>query len=109
MATKKVKKEKVEQSEEDKELSLEDQITKESGGQIIRFSNDENSTVKEWIKTGVYSIDKMLSGGKGVPVGRVLTILGKKSSGKSTIVAKIIAAVQKAGGLAILFDSEMAF
>lgn len=71
----------------------------------------EDSTVKRWVSTGNYALNRKISGSysKGIPVGRVLDVFGDPSTGKSLLIYHIIANVQKMGGIAILDDTEDAY
>ena len=60
--------------------------------------------VKVWIPTGIPQLDIALGG--GLPAGRLTTIIGKKSAGKSTLGIHLLAQVQKMGGLAVGIDVE---
>lgn len=68
--------------------------------------------VKTYISTGHWATDYIVSGktsGGGVPVSRLTEIFGGWSSGKSLIIAHLIASVQKMGGIAALDDTEHAY
>lgn len=63
--------------------------------------------VPEWIPSGVSILDRRLGG--GLPVGRISELFSDhESEGKSTIALHFTANVQKAGGVAVWFDSESA-
>lgn len=92
------------------EIQLIDNFNKKFGsGAMVRLVDDIISSVKEFIDTGSYLLNDIISNGRGWPVGKIVTITGKKSSGKSTLAAHLLAAAQKIGGLAVLLDSEYAF
>lgn len=78
-------------------------------GSIVKLSDDRISSVKEFIDTGSYMLNDIISHGRGWPMGRVVTITGRKSSGKSTLVAHLLAGAQKLGAITVLNDSECAF
>jgi len=82
------------------------QIEKQFGKGAVMKMN-ENPPPIEGIPTGSLSLDIAL-GGSGVPKGRVLEIFGPESSGKTTLCLHIIAAAQKAGGVAAFIDAEHA-
>jgi recombination protein RecA len=109
MAAKKKEKIKEKINTEDLQPTMEASIIKLSQGKLNRLSIDKISSVKEWINTGSYILDQMISRGKGLPVGKVVTITGKKGSGKSTLVAHLIKEAQKRGALTVLLDTEYAF
>jgi recombination protein RecA len=102
---KKVTKEKVSY---DSSKSAEEQIISKCKG-ITYLNADNSSSVKEWIFCGSYKLARAVSKGLGLPVGRLTTIIGKKSSGKSTLVAEIIKESQKMDALVVLFDTEYTF
>lgn len=66
---------------------------------------------KEWIDTGSYALNAILSGSLygGIPVGLITGFSGPSQSGKSLMVAKIVANAQKKGYQAIVWDSEGAW
>src|SRR5215212_5804849 len=82
------------------------QIEKQFGKGAVMKMN-ENMQPIEGIPTGSLSLDIAL-GGKGVPRGRVVEIYGPESSGKTTLTLHVIAAAQKAGGVAAFIDAEHA-
>ena len=83
------------------------QIEKQFGKGAVMKLDGENIVAIEGIPTGSLSLDIAL-GGKGVPRGRVVEIFGPESSGKTTLTLHIIAAAQKAGGVAAFIDAEHA-
>jgi len=62
------------------------------------------STNLQTLSTGIVSFNYIIGG--GLPEGRLTEIYGDFSSGKSVFVYQSIAEVQKAGGVAMLHDSE---
>jgi len=89
---------------------LADQISKEYGpGAAITFDGEGlKSGVTDWLPTGLTALDYAI-GRRGLPCGRLTEIIGQETSGKSTIVLKILGSTQKAGGIAVLFDVENSF
>src|SRR5262245_53302959 len=82
-------------------------IEKEFGqGSIMKLGDAVNNDVTG-ISTGSLSLDVAL-GGKGLPRGRVIEIVGNESSGKTTIALHAVANAQKAGGVAAYIDAEHA-
>lgn len=80
----------------------------EKSGVIIRDLSKE-STISEWIDTGVYALNGIISGrliGGGVPVGRTMEIAGLSGSGKSFFMRRIAKEAQDAGYLVIYIDTE---
>ncbi len=62
--------------------------------------------VETWIPTGIPRMDLALGG--GFPAGKLSTLIGKKSVGKSTLTVHILRRVQEMMGLAIGLDAERA-
>lgn len=75
-------------------------------GTIVKASEVQNETVKEWTSTGSISLDRAL-GGKGVPKGgKTTAIVGKESASKTTLALHIIAEEQKKGNDCAFLDVE---
>lgn len=87
------------------------EVRREFGEESATTLDDEglHSNIKGWVKTQSLLLDRIISGGKGIPCGRITTITGKVSSGKTTIATHILAEVQAQGGVAVLLDTEYAF
>lgn len=66
----------------------------------------DNKIDVETVSTGILSLDIALGG--GVPKGRLISISGFESSGKSTIALHIAAEVQKLGKIVAYIDQEFA-
>ena len=80
----------------------------EKNGILVRDFNKE-STISEWIDTGVYAVNGIISGrlvGGGVPCGRMMEISGKSGTGKSFFMRRIAKGAQDAGYLVIYIDTE---
>lgn len=71
-----------------------------------RFKDASTYTV-ERIPTASLGLNKALKG--GIPKGRLTTLWGNKSAGKSTNCLEMIANVQRDGGLAAYVDAERTF
>ncbi len=69
---------------------------------------DDNclSTVRGWVSTGSVELDLLLNG-QGIPLGRVVEIIGPEHIGKSTLLDQIFANVQRMGGVAVLAEPEI--
>lgn len=67
-------------------------------------------TVKEWLSTGNYALNRALSGDyrRGVPLGRITLFAGPSGGGKSFIVSNIAMQAQKQGYHVLFMDSEHA-
>jgi RecA/RadA recombinase len=68
------------------------------------------SNISEWISTGSYSLNKIISGDiyKGLPRGRIMALAGPSGVGKSYIAGNCIREAQKVGYTVMVFDSENA-
>lgn len=64
----------------------------------------------EWVSTGSTLLDLAISNRPegGLPVGRIVEFTGLEASGKSLIMAHLLANTQKKGGLAVYIDTENA-
>ena len=60
--------------------------------------------VEMWIPTGIPQLDLALGG--GLPVGRLVTLIGAKSVGKSTLSVHCMAQIQKHNGISLGLDVE---
>jgi RecA/RadA recombinase len=67
-------------------------------------------TIKGYVSTGSYSLNAALTGNiyNGPPEGRVLSLVGKTSTGKSYVLANLIREAQKKGYFVTAFQSENA-
>ena len=95
-------------------LSIDDMrslINKKAGITVAHDLTEENpTTVKDWIPTGSRWLDSIIARGKlaGIPVGKVTEIAGLESTGKSFMAAMVAANAQKMGMDVVYFDSESA-
>jgi recombination protein RecA len=66
------------------------------------------STVNEWIDTGSYALNAIISGSLfgGVPMGRLTAFIGPESCGKTLMANKIMANAQRKGMYVAYFDTE---
>lgn len=66
--------------------------------------------VREWISTGSTLLDYICSNKRdgGIPIGKIVEIIGQESSGKSLLCQHIAANVQKKGGFVAYIDTESA-
>jgi recombination protein RecA len=81
-------------------------IKKEFGEEAMLSFDDMSNQSIETISTGSLALDIALGG--GIAEGRVVTIYGSPSSGKSTIALQAVANAQKKGYLCAYLDSENA-
>jgi recombination protein RecA len=78
------------------------------GKDTVSFlTGDMISEVKDWVSTQNPMLDLAI-GHPGLPVGRVVSIIGETSSGKTTQCYHLFAETQRRGGIAILIDAESA-
>ncbi|MDX2471936.1 MAG: recombinase RecA [SAR324 cluster bacterium] len=83
------------------------QIDKQFGkGAIMRMDSSAQINVPV-TSSGIIGLDMALGTG-GFPVGRVIEIYGRESSGKTTVALHAIAEVQRQGGVAAFVDAEHA-
>lgn len=75
-----------------------------------QLNNNTLSLPKEWVSTGSYALNAILSGSlfKGIPVGRIAGFDGDSGGGKSLFTQKIGGIAQKMGYYPIIWDSEFA-
>lgn len=72
------------------------------------LNQDSLSTVTEWIDTGSYALNAIISGSLygGIPLGRLTGFIGPESCGKTLMCNKIMANAQKKGIHVAYFDTE---
>ena len=72
------------------------------------LDNNTLSHVGEWIDTGSYVLNAIISGSinGGIPKGRVTMLAGESMTGKSLFVQKILAKAQQEGLTPVIFDTE---
>jgi recombination protein RecA len=83
--------------------SLSDIAKKYGDGAVFKLGGDVLKV--EVISTGLPSLDAALRAG-GLPKGRIVEIYGWEQSCKTTLCYRIVAEIQKFGGLAALIDYE---
>lgn len=64
--------------------------------------------VSAWCPTGSIMLDLAVSGGRGLPFGRIVEIYGPESNGKTTVAAHIMKEAIKIGALPVYMDTELA-
>lgn len=78
---------------------------------VINRDLSKESTISEWIDTGVYALNGIISGrmiGGGVPAGRLMEIAGLSGTGKSFLMRRIAKGAQDAGYYVVYIDTENA-
>jgi len=88
-------------------------VINSSDGNYSAFFLDEDksdSEIVDWISTGDPVTDLCISNRKngGIPVGRITEIAGLEGTGKSLLIAHLMAETQKRGGIAVIIDTEFA-
>jgi len=86
---------------------------KETNHKIAYFLDrdaDSPSNIVDWISSGNDIVDLAISNRAygGLPVGRIIEIMGESAAGKSLLTASILAQCQRKGGLSIYIDTENA-
>lgn len=66
------------------------------------------SNIRFWLPSGFALLDQAISG-RGYPGGRVIEIIGKDATGKSTLGIMAAVEMQKAGGTVVVIDPEEVF
>ncbi len=85
------------------------QLTKKFGqGSAFRMTELPESGVTGWTSTGSPPIDEII-GRPGIPDGRVTTIIGPSSTGKTTLVTEIMTQHQKRGGIPFYWNTECSY
>ena len=80
---------------------------------VVHFLDGKEETptdLTEWISSGSSLLDLAISNrpNGGFPVGRIVELQGMEASGKSLVMAHVLANTQKKGGLAVYIDTENA-
>ncbi len=88
------------------DLAVTELLQKFGDGTIMKLGDARRVDV-DVISTGSISLDLALGVG-GIPRGRITEVYGPESSGKTTLALHLVAAVQKAGGIAAYVDAEHA-
>ena len=91
----------------DPKQAILDAVRKKFGGEsAMVMSQGNHSQVKEVIPTGIGVFDYYVMGCGGIPVGRLGEIYAEPGCGKTSFGFAAMAGAQKAGGLAILVETE---
>jgi recombination protein RecA len=74
-------------------------------------TDTSTTSVKEWISTNNTLLDYCIANKRngGVPVNKIIEILGEEASGKTLMCIHIAANTQKMGGVVAYLDAEHAF
>lgn len=89
-----------------KHKKIETSLT--SGRSIFKILSEEDpiSTVKYWFKTGLPGMDNFISGGRGLPGGKLIEIYGDFSTGKTALGHYLMQMIHRLGGWAVFIDFE---
>ena len=73
-------------------------------------AEDTQTDLTGWVSTGSTDLDLAISNrpNGGLPAGRIAEFTGLEASGKSLIMAHLLANTQKKGGIAVYIDTENA-
>lgn len=74
-------------------IDLMDAAQKEHGEGSFKVASDTRAALVARIQTGIFTLDYATGG--GIPIGRTSEIVGKRSSGKSSLLAKVVSHAQK--------------
>jgi len=96
------------QSMEEKARIVLDVVQRTYGVESARLLGDKDIVKCDTISSGSIGIDEAMGVG-GYPRGRIIEIIGKESSGKTTLALHAIAEAQKNNGVAVFIDAEHAF
>jgi recombination protein RecA len=90
--------------------SLNKQFKDFKAAHFLNGQEDTPTDLTEWVSTGSSLLDLAISNraNGGFPVGRIVELQGMEASGKSLIMAHVLANTQKKGGLAVYIDTENA-
>lgn len=97
---------KVKNLDQDELAELREEIRDKFGEDVVTIHTEPKKIV--FIPTGIIALDKALGG--GIPLGRMVEIMGKQSSGKTTIALSLAANAQRAypNKHVVYIDSEKA-
>ena len=83
-------------------------IKEDGNARIVTLGGEDcSSSIKHWFSTGSLALDRLLNG-RGFPAGRLSEVFGPSHIGKSTLLDHVMAECQRAGGIAVLADTESA-
>jgi recombination protein RecA len=98
-------------SDESRRKALEvalGQIEKDIGKNAARFGGEIGDDFGiQWQRVNIPALSFVM--GKGIPRGRILTLFGPESGGKSLIAELFVASIQRQGGICAWHDWEWSF
>jgi recombination protein RecA len=84
-----------------------DAANKHAAKSAKRAVEGSSSDVREYLPTGITAVDWYLfQGCGGIPVGRVGEVFSDEGAGKTSFGFTVLAAAQRAGGTAVMIESE---
>lgn len=85
-------------------------LRKQFGADSVQlFRDDDVNKPKEVIPTGLEALDHYVLGIGGLPVGRIVELYSEEGAGKSSMAYTFLGAAQRAGGSAVMVETEHAF
>jgi len=92
------------------EAKLVADLNKEIGDEAAMLMGiDGAAAIKAVCPTGLTVLDRWILGVGGVPYGRIVEVFGMESAGKSTLMNRMLAGVQRDGGVAMLIETEQKY
>lgn len=86
---------------------VRDAIRAVFGKDSARLAKDgSRSEAKSFLPTGLEVLDYWILGCGGLPGGRIIEVYGDEGAGKTSLSLAFLAAAQRAGGLAIMIETE---
>lgn len=76
------------------------------GASVRRMADGATSALKEVIPLGIDPLDNWVLGCGGLPVGRAIELYAEEGAGKTSLGFAALAAAQRAGGMAVLYETE---
>ncbi len=73
---------------------------------VRSMAEAEGELLKEVIPTGIEGLDNYVLGIGGLPIGRCTELYGGEDAGKTSLGFQFLGAAQRAGGLAVLVETE---
>jgi recombination protein RecA len=83
-------------------------INKGFKGAATILGEGAKSDVKEVIPSGLEVLDKYVIGCGGWPVGRISEVFSEEGGGKTSLLLAALAGAQRAGGIAVMVETEVA-
>jgi recombination protein RecA len=84
-------------------------LRKKFGDDAAMLMGESGTGITEVCPTGMAVLDRWVLGVGGLPYGRIVEVSGSESSGKTTLMNKMLAGVQRDGGVAILCETEHSY